>query len=123
MDNSNLIKLSNPTFSIIFAEKEYQIRKATLADVAKYLIKIDEISKENLISSVRDIRLISYCLYILLKKVDNEITEDFVYENCPGDIDGLDFLTMLGFINPEKIKMVKQTQKEVVEKLITKDSL
>lgn len=93
-----LIKLTNPAFKIEFAGKEYEVKKATLSQVSRYMLKLREVKED----PEQSVKLVSYGLYIILHTADPEITEDFVYENLP-NVDPIDLLTKLGFIVPRSI--------------------
>jgi len=113
------IELVNPSFTFKFNSKEYQVKKANIEQVAQYQIKLSELAKDDtVIPSVRDLEVISYCVYLLLKTVDTDITVDIIKQQLPGNVDGLDLLSQMGFIDPQKVKIVKDLQ----EKLILKSS-
>lgn len=120
MDDKSLTSLVNPPFTFSFADKEYQVRKANIKQVQQYLAKMTELSKDKEINATsRDLDILSYCLFLVLNKVDSSVTEDFVKENLPGTVDGLEILATLGFIDPAKIQLIKKLQ----EKLISENSL
>lgn len=114
-DDKTLVALINPPFTFAFADKEYQIRKATLEQVQQYQMKVAELAKdEAAIPANRDLEIIAYCVYLSLVKVDSSVTIDFVKENIPGAVDGLSLLGDLGFIDPQKVKMVKKMQDQLI---------
>ena len=124
-DNKTLISLVNPSFVFSFNGKEYTIRKASLEQVVQYQIKVSELSKEDIPEAVKELKIVSYCIFLVLKnsKESNlEITEDYILNNCPGDVDTLDILGKLGFISPEKIRLAQAMLKTVQDKMIIKDS-
>lgn len=115
MDDKALVSLLNPSFVFKFADKEYQIRKANIEQVQQYITKMKELSADkDLIPAVRDLEIVSFCLYLLLKKADQTVTEDFVKENLPGNIDGLVILGQLGFIDPQKVELLKKLQDQLI---------
>ena len=116
-----LLELLNPEFSFSYMGKEYLIKKATLDKTILYHEKIDELSKNR--DPAADIKLAAYCLYIILRDVDSSITEEYVLKNTRGDIDTLELLTILGFINPRKMETTKKIQEDVMRKLTSDDSL
>jgi hypothetical protein len=120
-NNKTLVKLINPKFTLQFADNEYQVRKASMAQVIQFEKRMDELSNSSdaqLTIRDRDFALLAYCIFLLLKEVDLSVTEQFVKDNLPGDINELDVLGQLGFINPQKLKAIKEAQ----EKLIIQNS-
>ena len=118
-DINVLTALVNPEFTFTFAGKEYQIKKANIKQVQQYFQKVEELSKDKERAQVvKDLEVVSYCLFISLNSVDPSVTEDFVQSNLPGAVDALSLLAVLGFIDPEKVQMVKKLQ----EKLIMENS-
>jgi len=118
-DNKTLIKLLNPKFTFQFADKEYLIRKANMGQMVQFQARAAELMNDkDMPASSKDLEMLSYCVYLLLKEVDSTITEQFVKDNMPGSVDGLSILADLGFIDPQKLELVKRVQ----EKIIIQDS-
>lgn len=111
----SLIKLTNPEFQIEFDGKEYMVRKANLDKVVQYFQKVQELQDAK--DPAGDFKIVSFCLFLLLKDKIPDLTQDIVAQNVPGDIDVIDTLATLGFINPEKVRTAKNLQKAVIEKL------
>jgi hypothetical protein len=119
MDNKVLADLVNAPFTFKLADREFQIKKANIRQVQQYVTRLSDLSKDKEMNpAARDLEVLSYCLFLSLSKVDPSITEDFVKENLPGAVDGLELLSTLGFIDPEKVQMIKKLQ----EKLISENS-
>lgn len=119
-ENTSFISLVNPPFTIQLGDREFQVRKASIEQVAQYQIKFDELSKDTtILSSVRDLEMVSYCVYLIINKSDSTVSLDFVRQNIPGSTDALKLLSDLGFIDPQKVEMMTKLQ----EKLITESSL
>lgn len=114
MENK-LVKLVNPKFEIEFMGKTYSIRKATLDKAVQYQQKIKEIEKD----PAADAKLVAYCLWIMLKDEEPELTEDTVFKNIPADINPLEILTTLGFMNPSNLEMIKKVQEALDNKSTT----
>lgn len=109
-----LLDLTNPKFTFKFADKEYLVKRATLQQVSLYQAKVSELLKETEKSnSSKDIQIITYCIYLILKEVDENITEDFVQANIPGNIIPLELLEQLGFMNPAQAKLMKEIQTQL----------
>ena len=111
----SLIKLLNPTFSFEFADKTYQVKRANIEQVQQYQMKVAELGKETDIpSAVRDLDIAVYATFLILSKSYPEVTEKFIKENLPGNIDIISHLADLGFIDPQKAEMVKRLQERIV---------
>lgn len=119
MTDSTLLNLVNPEFKISFMEKDYQLRKATLDKAVQYQQKIKETEND----PAQDSKLIAFCIFIMLKEKEPDLTEQQVFENLPADLDYLEVLTMLGFINPSRLAVVRATQEAVMKKLTIAGSL
>lgn len=99
------LELLNPDFVFKFAGKEYSVRKANLRQGLLYQQKVKELLDAK--SASVDLQLVSYCIYLVLKETDKSITEDFVQDNAPADINILETLTTLGFMNPGQAAKAK----------------
>lgn len=118
MDNS-LVKMVNPTFTFEFAGKTYQVRKATLDKAVAYQQRVKELKSD----AGQELLLVAYCIYLILKDYDAEITEKFVLENTPADIDIIEVLTQLGFLSPTKMAQVKAMEAAVLKQTTGEASL
>lgn len=106
MDNNGVLELLNPEFVFKFNGKEYQVRKANLKQAILYREKIKELKGKD--QSLVDVELLAYCIYLILSKADANITEDQILENIPGNLDVLEYLEILGFMNPQQAKKANQ---------------
>lgn len=95
-----LHELLNPEFTFKFAGKDYLVRKANLKQGILYQDKVQELL-EHKTASV-DLQLVGFCIWLILKEADPTITEDYVLNNTPADIDVVGTLTVLGFMNPKQ---------------------
>ena len=121
MDDKTLYNLVNPEFDFGFNNKIYHLRKATLDKAVQYQKKVKELAGDGNIDSVSNASILAFCVYIMLKDQEPTITEEFVMNLIPGDVDGLELLCTLGFIHPSKLAAVKEVQASVMKKL-TSDS-
>jgi hypothetical protein len=121
MSDKTLYQLVNPAFTFSFAGKDYEVKKANLEKAVLYQQKI--VSLRDLKESAVDLKLVAYCIFIVLKDVDPSITEDFVFQNTPADIDVGECLTTLGFMSPRRMEQAKQIEEAFKKKLTTADSL
>lgn len=113
-------ELVRPEFTFNFNGKEYRLRKANIRKAIEYRQKMDELQKEK--DPASDPKLAAFCIYIMLKDQDPDITEDYIYDNLPGDFDMMDLLTVLGFMNPQKKEFAKKLQAVIDQKLISENS-
>lgn len=121
MTETTLYKLVNPKFSFEFNGKQYEVRKANLEKAVQYQSKVAELSSSADISS--HLRLVAYCIYLVLKDVEPSITEQEVLDNTPGDIDPVECLTNLGFINQRKAETAKNIEDALLRKATSDNSL
>jgi hypothetical protein len=111
----SLVRLLNPAFTFEFADTTYEVKRANIEQVQQYQIKVNELGKKTDVpSAVRDLDLASYATYLILHKKYPDITETFVKENLPGNVDVISYLAELGFIDPQKAEMVKKLQEKIV---------
>jgi hypothetical protein len=117
-DGQSLIDLTNPAFTFKFADREFQIKKANIEQIQQYLIRLQDLSKDTvLLPLVRDLSIVSYCIFLVLHKADKTVAEDFVKENMRGDVDPIQVLTTLGFMTPTQANFLQRAQKKVEEVL------
>ena len=74
----SLLRLINPIFEFEFSDKKYNVKRANIEQVQRYQLKVSELGKKTDIpSSVRDLDIVSYAVYIVLQKSYPEIDEFF----------------------------------------------
>lgn len=100
------LKLINPEFEFGFAGKEYKIRRANLEKVILFQKKMVELADAK--DSAVDLKGAGYCLYLILKDADPSITENWVMENAPGDLDAYEVFENLGFMSRQKVELLKR---------------
>src|SRR5258708_36302479 len=99
MDNT-LYELVNPEFDFKFAGKVFHVKKASIKHAILYQKKVQELSKQA--EAGIELKLASYCIYLLLRDNDSSVTEEFVTENTPADVDVSNVLITLAFMTPQK---------------------
>lgn len=104
-----LIKLTNPEFPLEFAGVTYNVRKANLDKVVKYMQRMEEYRASGEPATVTGPKIISYCVWLILSTVKPDLTEQEVYDNIPGDVDATQLLVQLGFLNPKRAEMGLKT--------------
>jgi hypothetical protein len=111
MGEEALFKLVNPPISLEWCGEKYLVKSASLMQVVLYQQRAKTLIQENDPSA--DVKLLAYCLYLLLSEVKPGLTEDDVLKNTPGNLDVMSLFVKLGFLNPAKITtatpVVKQT--------------
>ena len=100
--------LANSEFSFPFAGKDYKVKKATLRMVMDFQRKTAEIGNEK--DPAADLRIAAYAMYLVLHAVDSTITEEWVIDNAPGDVDSIDIMTRLGFLSQRKVGMFSRAK-------------
>jgi len=120
LQEKELTNLLNPAFTFRFADKEYQIKKANITQIQQYSTRIDELTKNTAMNlQIRDLEAVSYAVFLILNASDSTVTEDFIKNNLTIKVDGLSLLGLLGFIDPQKVEILKKMQ----EKLLSGESL
>lgn len=113
--SDSLLKLANPPFTISFDGKDYEVRKANITKVVLYQERVKKLAAEDSVGV--DTKLVAYALFLILKDAIPDITEEKVSDTVQGDIDIIQTLIDLGFVNPAKAKalltmMVEATKKQ-----------
>ncbi len=100
----NALSLTNVETPFTFNGKDYQIKKANLQQVILFQRQAKVIGEEK--DAGGDLRMLAYAIYLALNAIDKNVTEDYILENCPGDIDVVAVLTQLGFMNQQKAELM-----------------
>lgn len=106
--------LTNTEFDFPFAGKTYKVKKASLKQVIDFQRKVSQITSEK--DAAGDLRMAAYAIYLALHAVDTTVTEEYVIENCPGDIDIMDIFSSLGFISRQKVEMMEKLRNSLASK-------
>lgn len=121
MEDKTLYELANVPFDFKFDGKTYSIRKANLEKVILYQKKIKELAESK--DETPELSIAAYCIYLCLKDADANITIENVKEKCPGNIDVLELLEVLGFMSPLQIELRKKMSKAMEKNLTSESSL
>lgn len=105
-EDTTLEQMVNPEFDFVFAGKTFHLRKATLDKAVMYQQKAKDLGESKDIAA--DIKLLAYCIYIMLRDQDKTITEQWVMENAPATLNVLETLVTLGFISTSLLKTINQ---------------
>ena len=116
-DNS-ILRLVNPEFEFEFIGNVYKLRKATLEKAIEYQQKIKELNNE----PGSDAKLLAFCIFIMLKEQVPYLTEEEVLKNIPADVDTLEVLAKLGFINPSKLEQANKIREALIKKSTGEES-
>lgn len=117
MTDETLYKLINPEFDFEWNGEMFHIKKANITKVVQYQQRARELAEKNEVST--ELKLGAYALYLVLKESKPDLTEEFVLENTPGDIDVLDLFVRLGFLNPARIKAALQILSQTGDKSLS----
>ena len=117
---SSLLKLTNPEFEFEFAGQNYTVRKANLDKAVQYQEKVKELMGNKDAGS--DLKLVAYCIYLILKDQITDLTFEQVMQGTPADIDVVECLVTLGFINPKKAEVTKKIEEAIAKNSTTENS-
>lgn len=120
MSDESLYRLVNPEFDFEFGGKKYHVRKANLEKAVQYQRKVKELRDSNVESP--DLLIVAYCIYLVLRDVDQNITEEVVLQQTPADIDVLGCLSTLGFMSPTKADVARAIESAIAKKQATEKS-
>lgn len=117
MSDTTLYRLVNPAFQFEWNGKTYEVKKANLAQVVQYQAKVKELIAGG--EAGADQKIAAYCIYLLLKAQEPDLTEEKVLNETPGGIDLMELMMTLGFLKPTK----ETTAIPEVKEQTTPDSL
>ena len=69
-----------------------------------------------------DAKLLAFCIFIMLKEQVPYLTEEEVLKNIPADVDTLEVLAKLGFINPSKLEQANKIREALIKKSTGEES-
>lgn len=121
MSDTSLYRLTNSEFDFEFNGKVYHIRKANLDKAAQYQQKVKELTDAK--DTQADVKILSFCISLVLREIDPEVTPEFVMQNAPADTDPLECLTTLGFVNPKRLEATRKIQEAITKKIVGEGSL
>lgn len=101
MENKDKLSIFlNISFDLEFGGKVYTVKPANITDAILYQKKLQELADEK--NPAIDLELAVYALYLILKKVDPQITEEYIKEHCPANINTFEVIEKLGFMSPQR---------------------
>ena len=115
MENQEGQTLVNPNFEFDFAGKKYYVKKVNLRQVMEFQQKVSEIGK-NKEDPTAESKMLASALYIVLHSVDANITEDFILDNCPGDMEMMSVISLFGFMSQRKTGIATSLSNVLVKK-------
>lgn len=98
--DKTLYTLVNPEFDFNWNGKSYHVRKANLEKVVLYQERARALAKDG----SGEMKLVGYCIYLILRDSIPDLTEEQVMKDAPGDIDSLEIMLTLGFLNEARMK-------------------
>ncbi len=96
----SLYKLVNPEFTFEWNGQSYEVKKASLQKVVLYQERARQLAESKDLSW--EIKLTAYCIFLVLKDKIPDLTEEFVLDNTQGNIDFVELMVTLGFVNPTR---------------------
>ena len=104
--------ITNIEFDYPFAGKIYKLKRANLRQVIDFQHKIMAMDKSD--SSI-SVMAVAPALLVSLSAVDPTITEDYILDNTPGDIDVMATLQLLGFLSQKKVEIAQKITDSLVK--------
>lgn len=98
--------IANAPFKFEFADKTYEVKKANIRQAILFQDRVKELTDSK--DSSTDLRMAAYAIFLALHDVDKNVTEDFVFDNAPGDIDVMETIATLGFMSQQKVAAMKR---------------
>lgn len=112
--DQTLYTLVNPEFDFNWNGQNYHVRKANLEKVVKYQERARTLAKDG--DQSGEMKLVAYCIYLILQDAIPELTEEQVMKEAPGDIDSLELMIRLGFLNTARVKALLPTATQTGDK-------
>lgn len=99
------LKLINAPFPLEFAGETYQVKKANLEKVILFQTRMTELTNKE--DAALEYKMAGYCLFLVLKDVKTDVTEEWVLENAPGDVPFAQIVEQFGFMNRQKVALLR----------------
>ncbi len=109
--DKTLYTLVNPEFDFNWNGNAYHVKKANLEKVVQYQERARSLADSK--DQAGEIKLVGYCIYLILKDVIPDLTEEQVMKETPGDIDTLELFLQLGFLNPTRMSALLLAKKNL----------
>lgn len=97
-------KLINPEFDFEFCGAVFKVKKATLDKVIQFQNKFNELTEAK--DPAIEKKMAVYCIYLILKDVKADATEEWVSQNTP-DVEMADVVEHFGFMNRQKVALLR----------------
>jgi hypothetical protein len=108
------IKLVNAPFDITFKGATYSVKQANLTKAFLFRDRQKQIIESK--DPASELKIASYALFLVLRDVIPNLTEQDVSDNVPADIDVLNLLTVLGFMSQQQANLASQIKEVVTNK-------
>lgn len=99
------LKLINAEFPLDFGGETYQVKKANLEKVILFQTRFNDLTEAK--DPAYESKMAGYCLYLVLRDVKKDVTEEWVSQNVPGDITMIDVIEQFGFMNQQKVALLR----------------
>lgn len=104
--DDKLTALVSPPLEYPIGERVYTYRKANLEKGVLFRSRVKQLTT-TIDDGANDLRMVAYCLWLVLKDEHPEVTEDMLMSVLPADISVNDTLVQLGFMKPQAGRMLK----------------
>jgi hypothetical protein len=102
----NPLKLTNPEIELEIGGETFHVKKATLEKVIPFQERFTKLIADKDVAA--DAKLAAYCIYLILKDVKPDVTEEWAMQNVPGDVEALTIIEQLGFMNRQKVDQLRK---------------
>lgn len=99
------LKLISAPFPLDFAGEKFEVKKANLEKVILFQTRFTELTEKK--DPALESKMAGYCIFLALQGVKEGVTEQWVLDNCPGDISMIDVVDQLGFMNGQKVALLR----------------
>jgi Glu-tRNA(Gln) amidotransferase subunit E-like FAD-binding protein len=99
------LKLINPEFDFEFAGTTYKVRKATLDKIILFQTRFNQLTEAK--DPAVESKMTAYCLYLILKDIKADVTEEWVAQNTP-QVEMVDVVEQFAFMNQQKVDVLRK---------------
>ncbi len=100
------LKLINAPFTFEFNDTKYEVKRANIEKVILFQTRFSELADKN--DPAIEQKMAGYCIFLALKDVKTDVTEEWVNQNTPGDVVAADIIEHLGFMSRQKVEVLRR---------------